>query len=174
MKKARIGLNFTSKQWIIVAVGAVVAVISIMVIWLLVNSRNSTAPRRLVANVCTEETVKKAVIHINNNKVVELEPVVAEIERNDQHQYDVNCDYILAQYYLMTGNTSSAEMYINEMVASVKAGDEYNSLLHSTTDPAVVLRERLVGMKNQQESHKGTIDGDLLNKMDEVGDHGGQ
>lgn len=173
MKKAKISLNFTRKQWAVFAVaGAIVIVAIVLVVLLIINISNSSRSRRPVANVCTEETVKKTIAYIDGNEIAKLETAADGIKQNKNHRYDANCDYLLARYYIMTGNISSAEMYVNEMSESTKAGSEYSPLLRSATDPVVTLRERLAGMKKQQESQRGSIDGDLLNKVDEMDDDG--
>lgn len=175
MNKAKINLNFTRKQWVIFAVAGLIVVVAIsLVVLLIVNISNSSRSRRSVASVCTEETIKKTISYIDGNEIAKLETAAANIKQSETHRYDANCDYLLARYYLMTGNISSAEMYINEMSESTKAGSEYSTLLRSATDPVVMLRERLAGMKKQQESQRGSIDGDLLNKVDEMEDDSNQ
>ena len=169
MKRIRIGLRLNKKQRLIVVCGMFLLIVIISVIVVVQkNNISDSSTRRSISVICSDETIKKAVAYIEQMNAAELEAVVNDIKKNEGHVYDINCDYILARYYLMAGDVNNTSKYINEMKASVGAGAAYSTLLKLASDPVIILEESLSIIKRQQESKEGSVDGDLLNKVDEM------
>lgn len=122
----------------------------------------------VVSKVCTDDTVKQASPLMADSQTSALSDVVAKIESLSNYRGDVNCDYILTNYYTSVGNIDKAQSSLEDMRLAREAGGEYSALF----DPPIGSADSLQGAIDLQKKLKsaGSDDTDaaLNREMDKV------
>lgn len=125
-----------------------------------------TSEKRKQVTVCGESEIIEASRAIEDYDTISLGNIVSRIEKIDDYTYDINCDYILSRYYLMTGDTSLAQKYITEIDLSRTAGMRYSLLFSPPAQPVTALKSSLDVLKYQKDTQNNTPSGTDLDKID--------
>jgi hypothetical protein len=116
--------------------------------------------------VCSDDVIARASTAISNNDLSALSAMSNEVMTIGQYKNDANCEYIMARYYLASGQADKANDTIDQLQRVLSAGGAYSTVF----DPPAVnisdLRGSLATLKAQQKVSTQQISGDDLNEVD--------
>ena len=128
-----------------------------------------TASRNIVLSyVCKEDIIKKASPAIRDGDISVLREVAENIMTLPNYQGDVNCDYILARYYLITGRADQATDIVDTLEATMTAGGTYSTAFDPAALRAKDLRPSIEVLRKLNQSKGQQTDADELNAMDKI------
>lgn len=164
-----------SKKYIVL-IGACIGVLLLGAsIWMLLSWKLSSTPQpnkkstpRIVvlSDVCKADTIQKASESISNYDIPGVRAVAETILTQPNYQGDVNCDYIVARYYLMTGQVQQARDAIDTLEATMTAGGTYSTVFDPPALRAGDLRPSLEILHEQQQmSQPEQDDLDAVDKL---------
>lgn len=130
------------------------------------NGSTSNRAKVTPVTVCTNDVIARASTAIGNNDLSALSAMSNEVMAIGQYKNDANCEYIMARYYLASGQADKASDTINQLQRVLSAGGAYSTVF----DPPAVnisdLRGSLATLKAQQKAGTQQISGDDLNEVD--------
>lgn len=115
-----------------------------------VVSRESSASSRRVSQVCSDHIITESSSAIESYDRPLLEEISKDIEKQNDYRLDINCDYILANYYLMVSDSVKAATYIDEIELARSAGARYSLRFSPPAQPVSVLKKSLEVVKSQE------------------------
>ena len=97
--------------------------------------------------VCDNSVITSASSTINSGDINSLHGITQNILKKDSFNLDINCDYILVNYYLQLNDSKNAEKYINEIELLIKSGVKYSDKFSPSAKPPAILRKWLASVK---------------------------
>ena len=116
--------------------------------------------------VCGSDVINTASSAIGENNLSSLSAVSAQVMAIGQYKNDANCEYIMARYYLASGQADKAGDTINQLQRVLSAGGEYSTAFNPPAVNVSDLRSALDTLRAQQKAGSQQISGDDLNKVD--------
>jgi hypothetical protein len=116
--------------------------------------------------VCRDDIINTASSAIGENNLASLSAVSAQVMTIGQYKNDANCEYIIARYYLASGQADKASDAIDQLQRVLSAGGEYSTLFNPPAVNVSDLRSALNTLRTQQKAGSQQIPGDDLNKVD--------
>lgn len=113
---------------VVLAGGAVAAIIGMK----LFSPAKSDKPEQSAvvsagtASVCSQRTIADAAKFISESQITQMRAVEAEVKGLDKYQDDINCNYILARYYLMINDQKNAQTFIDIVSQQHASGTAYS------------------------------------------------
>lgn len=130
------------------------------------NGSKSNQAKITPVTVCDNDVIARASTAIGNNDLSALTTMSSEVMAVGQYKNDANCEYIMARYYLASGQADKASDTIDQLQRVLSAGGAYSTVF----DPPAVnisdLRASLVALKAQQKAGTQQISGSDLNEVD--------
>lgn len=157
MKKKRVG--------IILLVLIVMLVVVAGLVWYLFfrqpmsssETKEPGVPEKIqLATVCSNDQIKLASSAIEPYNADVLRAVSTEIKGKSGHENDQNCMYILARYYIATGQLDLVAGAVNRIQALQTAGGRYSLLFKPPALNVSDLRETVRLQQSSQTSVKST------------------
>lgn len=157
MNKKRVG--------IILSVLVVILLVVAGIVWYLFfhhpkpndTVKEPDAPTKIqLATVCSNDQIKRASSSIEPYNADALRAVSTEIKDKVGHENDQNCMYILARYYIATGQLDLAASAVNRIQALQTAGGRYSLLFKPPALNVSDLRETVRLQQSSQTSVKST------------------
>ena len=116
--------------------------------------------------VCDNDVITRASAAIGNNNLSALTAMSIEVAAIGQYKNDANCEYIMARYYLASGQADKASDTINQLQRVLSAGGAYSTVFNPPAVNISDLRGSLATLKAQQKTDTQQIPGDDLNEVD--------
>jgi hypothetical protein len=131
------------------------------------DGSKSNQPKITPVTVCKDDLISRASTAIGNNDLSALAAVSTDVTAIGQYKNDANCEYIMARYYLASGQADKASDTINQLQRVLSAGGAYSTVFNPPAVNISDLRGSLATLKAQQKTNTQQISGDELNKVDE-------
>lgn len=116
--------------------------------------------------VCDDDVITRASTAIGNNDLSALSAMSTEVMAIGQYKNDANCEYIMARYYLASGQADKASDTINQLQRVLSGGGTYSTVFNPPAVNISDLRGSLATLKAQQKAGTQQISGDDLNEVD--------
>ena len=116
--------------------------------------------------VCNDDVIKRASTAIGNNNLSALTAMSTEVMAIGQYKNDANCEYIMARYFLASGQADKASDTINQLQRVLSAGGAYSTVFNPPAINISDLRGSLATLKAQQKTDTQQLSGDDLNEAD--------
>lgn len=116
--------------------------------------------------VCDDDVITRASTAIGNNDLSALSAMSTEVMAIGQYKNDANCEYIMARYYLASGQADKASDTINQLQRVLSGGGAYSTVFNPPAVNISDLRSSLATLKAQQKAGTQQISGDDLNEVD--------
>lgn len=160
------------KLWIL-AIGAIVVTLSLAAagMWWWASQRSETSDKNGSSNtdltrstVCDTATIQSAGRPIADNDITALQSIADGIVKKKNYRGDVNCNYILMRYYLMTGDVANAQQTMNDLLYTHGNNGGYSTAFDPPAQSPSSLRDALeVMITNNKEDQKQEEE---LNRLD--------
>lgn len=154
-----------SRRFLLVCFCLVLVIVSVLGIFAYFSlngsshNKNATIEHNKVSRtpqaVCDASVVASASSIISAGDISRLNNIAQDILKKDNHSIDVNCDYILAIYYLQLNDSKNAEKYIDELELSIASGGKYSDKFSPSAKSPAVLRKWLSSAKINENLIKG-------------------
>lgn len=130
------------------------------------NGSRADETKLTPVTVCKDDVIHTASSAIAENNLASLSSVGAQVMTIAQYKNDANCEYIMARYYLASGQADKAGDTINQLQRVLSAGGEYSTLFNPPAVNVSDLRSALDTLRVQQKTGSQQISGSDLNKVD--------
>lgn len=95
------------------------------------------------ASVCTQEHITRASQAISAGDIATLRTLEAQIIKLKSYRDDINCNYILARYYLTINDQGNAQKFIDTVAAQRASGTAYSRYFNPPAEPPKQLQTAL-------------------------------
>lgn len=130
------------------------------------NGAKSNQAKITPVTVCSDDVITRASKAIANNNLSALSTMSTEVMSIGQYKSDANCEYIMARYYLASGQADKASDTINQLQRVLSAGGAYSTVFNPPAVNISDLRGSLATLKAQQKAETQQLSGDDLNEVD--------
>jgi hypothetical protein len=130
------------------------------------SSSKSNQAKIVPVTVCSDDVITRASTAIGNNDLSALSAMSTEVMAIGQYKNDANCEYIMARYYLASGQADKANDTITQLQRVLSAGGAYSTVFNPPAVNISDLRGSLATLKAQQKVDTQQISGDDLNEVD--------
>lgn len=103
------------------------------------STRNKSTQERAVSKVCSDQIIDRAGQALRASDLTALQAINDEIAQIKDHSGDINCSYIQAQYYLMSGDIARTEDVLGDLHWAYRYGSRYSTRF----DPPAVRQDEL-------------------------------
>jgi hypothetical protein len=120
------------------------------------TKNNETASNQPAFSVvCDKSIIQSASKPIGNNDIAALQSITESILQKKNYSGDVNCNYILMRYYLMTGNVAKAQSTLDDVVYTYGRYGGYSTVFDPPAISPAALKDTLdVMIANNKEEQK--------------------
>jgi hypothetical protein len=130
------------------------------------NGSKSDQSKVTPVTVCNDDVITRASTAIKNNDLSALSALSTEVMAIGQYKSDANCEYIMARYYLASGQADKAGDTIDQLQRVLSAGGAYSTVFNPPAVSISDLRGSLATLKAQQKAGTQQISGSDLNEAD--------
>ena len=130
------------------------------------NNSESNQAKVTPVTVCSDDVIARASTAIANNDLSALAAMSTEVMAIGQYKNDANCEYIMARYYLASGQADKVSDTISQLQRVLSAGGAYSTVFNPPAVNISDLRGSLATLKAQQKAGTQQISGDDLNEVD--------
>ena len=130
------------------------------------DSSKSDQTKVTPVTVCNDDVINTASNAIAGNNLSALSAVAMQVMAITDYKKDANCEYIMARYYLGSGQADKASDTIDQLQRVLSAGGEYSTIFNPPAVNVSDLRSALDTLRAQQKAGSQQISGDDLNKVD--------
>lgn len=128
------------------------------------TTKTQTTEQVKVMSVCSDEQIHTASSAIEPYNADSLRDIATAIGATANHENDPNCMYILARYYMVTGQVDTAVTAVNRIQSLQTAGGKYSLMFNPPAVNVSDLRASIELMRSTQSSDQPT--GEELNEID--------
>ena len=126
---------------------------------------NTSSDHPALTTVCDNSVIQSAGRPIADNDIAALQTVAEGILQKKNYRGDVNCNYILMRYYLMTGDMTNAQKTMNDVSYTHGQSGGYSTAFDPPAMSPSALREALqVMIANKEEQQKQINEADKLDQ----------
>jgi len=129
------------------------------------DNNGASGDKPALATVCDTSVIQSAGGPIANNDIAALQTVAEGILQKKNYRGDVNCNYILMRYYLMTGDVANAQKTMNDVSYTHGNSGGYSTAFDPPAMSPSALRDALsVMIANKEEQQKQMNEADKLDQ----------
>lgn len=160
------------KLWWIIICAAIVVILALASVgmWWWSSQHSKTADKDgtssdqlTLSTVCDNAIIQSVGGPISDNDIAALQPIADGILQKKNYRGDVNCNYILMRYYLMTGDVAHAQNTMNDLSYTHGHGGGYSTVFDPPAMSPSALRDALgVMIANKEEQQK------QMNELDKL------
>lgn len=148
--------NRRKPKLLIIAIIVVVVLLGLGLVWW-INSRNNqpevaAAIPDGTSKICSDQLIRDASSAIGASDMSKLDTVAVQVQAIERHQHDVNCNYIVARYFIMAGQYDKAGQYVENVSHQRNRGVAYSGIFDPPADAPEVLRSALDTGKSNTEA----------------------
>jgi hypothetical protein len=151
-----------SRRFIIIVIAILAIGLAGVGIWWLLSQQSAPSKdhealqnQPALATVCDTAVIQQASRPIGDNDIAALQSVADSILQKKNYRGDVNCNYILMRYYLMTGDVPNAKNTLDDLSDTHGRSGGYSTAFDPPAISPASLKEALeVMITNNQNEQK--------------------
>ncbi|HEU0266632.1 MAG TPA: hypothetical protein VFQ70_03320 [Candidatus Saccharimonadaceae bacterium] len=114
------------------------------------NEKQANTAGLVASSVCGSALIDQYNSAVANNSLTAASDIEADIKGSKNYRGDVNCDYMLVNYYLAIGDSSSATNSLQDLKWAYNNGQNYSTQFNPSAVSAVVLQRSIDTLTTQQ------------------------